>query len=579
MKVALIGAELEENLGLRYMASSLEKKHHEVKIIPFNDYYDTSITVEQVLNFSPQMVGLSMVFTTRGKEFCHLSIKLRLSGYIGHIIAGGPFASFNCERLLNDFPSLDSVCLTEGEKIICKLADNLSNLSDVSNICYRNPTGQIIYTSNDDDDSDIDQLPFPKRTGFHDYFGLPIASIISSRGCWRNCAFCSINAWYNKSGNRKFRVRSISNIVEEIKQLYYKHGVRIFNFQDDNFYLPDKTKSLERFENLNYQLNKEGIKDIAIAIKARPDSITEESVAVLDKLGLFRVFLGVENASENGLKNLNRKCSIEQIINSLTNLNKYDIHVAYNLLMFEPETTMNDILINLRFMEQHIENPQNFCRAEPHAGTGLECKLKTEGKLLGDYFGLDYRIKNPQVEIFHQISNYAFMDRNFNNNGLHYFNMQVDFYYQLLRRFFPEVLNQTLRSYVKNFIKRTNLDTYNLLSRIYDFVVSVDNPSSEDGQKFAFEMRYLVDNNSRKLRKQGEHIIAMLDSAFKRKDICYKESDSQSFKVPEVLEIDSEIADPYENKNILSGTGYSLDQILNLGSKPIPYHKFKHMIK
>jgi hypothetical protein len=36
----------------------------------------------------------------------------------------------------------------------------------------------------------------------------------------------------------------------------------------------------------------------------------------------------------------------------------------------------------------------------------------------------------------------------------------VDFTFQLLRRFYPEVLNQTLRGAVRNFIKQANLDTY-----------------------------------------------------------------------------------------------------------------------
>ena len=36
-------------------------------------------------------------------------------------------------------------------------------------------------------------------------------------------------------GGRRFRFRSVENILEEVKELYFKHGVRIFNFQDDNF--------------------------------------------------------------------------------------------------------------------------------------------------------------------------------------------------------------------------------------------------------------------------------------------------------------------------------------------------------
>ena len=44
--------------------------------------------------------------------------------------------------------------------------------------------------------------------------------------------------------------------------------------------------------------------------------------------------------------------------------------------------------------------------------------------------------------MFHQIANYAFFERNFSDFGLHYFNMQVDFYFQLLRRFHPDTLTE-----------------------------------------------------------------------------------------------------------------------------------------
>ena len=104
----------------------------------------------------------------------------------------------------------------------------------------------------------------------------------------------------------------------------------------------------------------------------------------------------------------------------------------------------------------------------------MEATLRAEGRLLGDYFGFGYRLKDPASEAFHQIANYAFFDRNFSDAGLHYFNMQVDFSYQLLRRFYPQTLTEGLRAEVRNFIKRTNLDTYAHLSAIYDEVVRMD---------------------------------------------------------------------------------------------------------
>jgi anaerobic magnesium-protoporphyrin IX monomethyl ester cyclase len=513
MKVALVGAELEENLGLRYMAAALEAKGHQVELFPFNSEQDLSGVAELISDSAPQITGFSMVFTGRGMEFCRLAQKLRDQGYQGHLIVGGHFASLNCERLLQDFPAIDSVGLGEGEVIICALADHLDDPSQVSGLCYRRPDGSIGINRSLGNPDNLDALPFPKRTTFHDYYGKPIASILSSRGCYRDCAFCSINAWYKQGGGKKFRLRSIENLVSEMKDLYFHHGIQIFNFQDDNFFHPRNDVALERFEALREALKRERVEDVAIAVKARPDSITPEAIRVLDDLGLFRVFLGVENASERGLRHLNRKCTLDQNLNALKILNDFDVHVSYNILMFEPDTELADILINLRFIERYMDNPFNFCRAEVYAGTGLEAKLRSENRLLGDFRGFDYRIKDPYAEAFHQIANYAFFDRNFSDFGLHYFNMQVDFCFQILRRFYPELLTQTLRSAVKSFIKKTNLDTYQCLCQIYDFVACTDPSDYFHVRSFAKEMRERVDYRSREIKARGEVILRWLGEA------------------------------------------------------------------
>jgi anaerobic magnesium-protoporphyrin IX monomethyl ester cyclase len=514
MRIALIGAELEENLGLRYMLSSLEREGHRARIFPFNEEKDIPAVVRQIATFAPHIAGLSMVFTGRAREFCRMAKALRDSGFAGHLTAGGHFAALNCRELLEDYPELDSIALGEGENLICDLATHLSNISNVAGFCYRAKDGTITKNPSPGNPEELDLLPFPRRDTFHEYYGKPIASILSSRGCWRSCAFCSIDAWYRSGGGSKFRIRSIPNIVAEMSGLYHDNGVRIFNFQDDNFFLPEPTKALARFTELRDSLWKEGVKDIAIAVKARPDSINREAMSVLDDLGVFRVFLGVENASERELKKLNRKCTREAIENALRILNDVDVHVAYNLLMFEPDTTMDDILINLRFMERHTDNPFNFCRAEAYAATGLEEKLRRDGILVGDYFGFDYRIKDPRVEAFHKIANYAFFDRNFNDFGLHYFNMEVDFSFQLLRRFHPELLSQELRSEVRAFIKETNIDTYRCLSRIWDIVQAMDPADQETLRSAMTSMRLRVDDGGIALRARGERILGRLQRAW-----------------------------------------------------------------
>src|SRR5208283_2120190 len=546
-----------------------------IAIVPLNSEQDTEEAIRQTLAFAPEIAGLSMIFTSRGREFCRFATQLREAGYGGHIIAGGPFASFNCERLVTDFAAFDSVALGEGEEIMCALAEHLDSLEHVPGLCYRGPSGKAVTNPATGNADNLDELPWPKRTTFHSDFDKPIASILTSRGCWRECAFCSINAWYERGGGKKFRYRSVASIVAEMSELYHRHGIRIFNFQDDNFFLPNPAKAVERFDAVRAGLRSEGVGQIAIAVKARPDSINQESIRILDDLGLFRVFLGVENASENGLRNLNRKNTVEQILNALDVLNGFDVHIAYNLLMFEPDTVMDEILVNLRFMERHNENPFNFCRAEAYPGTGLECKLLREKRLLGDAFGYDYRLKDARSEAFHQIANYAFFDRNFSDFGLHYFNMQVDFYFQLMRRFHPELLTQTLRAGVRNFIKQTNLDTYERCCEICDFVAATDPADEVAIRAFARESRSRVDRQSRSLLVRGERILNWLEDAFARKTssvTCPVASKPFSLDVASE-QISLPLLPGLEFTR--PGSGWETVDLFGVARAPVPYHVFR----
>lgn len=579
MKIALVGAELEENLGLRYMASSLETRGHEAEILAFNTEKDLAPVVEQVRGLDPDITGLSMVFTSRAREFCRLAEALRADGYGGRVLAGGHFASLNCGRLLVDFAAFDLVALGEGEELICELADHPDRAAEIPGLCYRGQDGAPRVNPSRGNPDRLDALPFPKRTTFHEYFGKPIASLLSSRGCWRNCAFCSINAWYKQGGGKRFRIRSVDNLVAEIEELYFDHGVRIFNFQDDNFFLPNREKAVQRFAELRDALHRAGIEDLAIAVKARPDSITRESIAILDELGLFRVFLGVENASENGLRHLNRRCEYGQALEALEILNDFDVHIAFNLLLFEPDTILDDILVNLRFIERHVENPFNFCRAEAYAGTGLEEKLVAEERLLGDYFGFDYRIQDPASEAFHQIANFAFFDRNFSDFGLHYFNMQVDFYFQLLRRFYPQLLSQTLRAAVRNFIKRTNLDSYEHLCRIYDFVAETEGRDHVANRAFARQIREQVDANGLALHREGERLIDWLtdtwESGDRRTAPAPRPQDEQPLLSLRPIPYDG----PASLRGLEAGSGAPEETWhFGMARTPIPYHPLRRNV-
>jgi len=67
-------------------------------------------------------------------------------------------------------------------------------------------------------------------------------------------------------------IRPVSDHRENFAR--HGHSFNIFNMQDGNFFLPRPEDALRRFQALRAGLEKEGVRNIAIAVKARPNSIT-----------------------------------------------------------------------------------------------------------------------------------------------------------------------------------------------------------------------------------------------------------------------------------------------------------------
>lgn len=61
MRIALVGPELEENLGLRYLHSALMRAGHHGLIFSFSSGSETDAIAGRILTYAPHIVGLSMV--------------------------------------------------------------------------------------------------------------------------------------------------------------------------------------------------------------------------------------------------------------------------------------------------------------------------------------------------------------------------------------------------------------------------------------------------------------------------------------------------------------------------------------
>ncbi len=470
MKVALVGPELEENLALRYIHAAVTTAGHEARIYDFHAEDQLAEVAMRIAAFAPDAVGLSMMFTARSKEFVGLAERLRELSYAGHITAGGHFASFHAERLLTDCAALDSIVHGEGEEGMCELLDHLDDPTAVIGVTSRDGGGGIAHSGYRSNLPDLDSRCYPTRPEtFHTYMGLGIASLLAGRGCYANCNFCSINAWHRQSGGARFRQRKVETIAHEMAELYHCHGVRIFNFQDDQFFLPTEANNLARLGQLQQELEQHGVGKIALQVKARPDSITTPVISQLKQMGLFRVFLGVETNAVVGLETLGRGIQRQQNHDALNILRAAEVHTCFNLLIFDPESEFKALWENIEFLERQSYFPLNFCRVEVYAGTEIERRLRAEGRLIGDYYGYTYKIANPQVQTAYEMFREVFTPRNFRVAGMNHQAMRVDYYYHLLAHFHGGRSTARSGREVKAVVAELNRNNADLLGRICRF--------------------------------------------------------------------------------------------------------------
>ena len=472
-KVLFIASEDEENLSVRYPAAALVQAGHKIEIAPFSNKEDTDRVLRRVLLFSPDLIAVSMAFQSRALPFFELIKAIRKAGFVGHITVGGHFPTFEYRQILEAKLGINSVVRFEGEQALVELADHLAGkreISQVTNLVFW-AMSRIVENPVIDHFPDLDALPFPVRNDKPQVrLGENFATLISSRGCWHSaCAYCCIGAFHAKKNGPRYALRSVANIAKEIAWLYHKQGVRLFQFHDDNFLLAKEDENIRRLSSLMAALEKEKVDTsrTAFLIKARPDSITEGVAFHLKKLGVVGVFLGVENASESGLIKLIRGSEVKDIDRAFTLLKKQKIIVTYNLLIFHPDATLDEINANILFIKNHPGYPFDFGRAEVVAGSPLERRVIKDGLIKGSWPNWDYRIRDPAVEQMFRINLATFRHKDSGYSKLAHTLIALAYRAHVVSRLYPGPVAAQLNQDTGDLLAKSNIFVLDHILRMY----------------------------------------------------------------------------------------------------------------
>jgi len=118
-KVLLVGFQDQDNLGLRYLMSTVNTSGHEASIMTYRS--DADKILQRIRHDQPDVVGFSLIFQYMAPDFGQVIEALRDAGVTAHFTMGGHYASFEPAEILRRIPGLDSVVRFDGEITLVKL--------------------------------------------------------------------------------------------------------------------------------------------------------------------------------------------------------------------------------------------------------------------------------------------------------------------------------------------------------------------------------------------------------------------------------------------------------------------------
>ena len=309
--VAFVAYQDQPNLGIGYLASVLINEGFHVEVLDYRKGFE--FILERIRELDPLLIGLSIIFQHYTPDFANLVTHLRDNGIEHPICAGGHYPSLESGACLKEMPGLDFIVRFEGEHTLLEVARQLRNgrhWRNVHGIAYLND-GAVVDMPLRPLTPDLDSLPFPKRWSFDLHcLGIRATSILASRGCPRNCSFCSIRMFYSIPPGPVRRTRSPENVIAEMQQLYRDQGVRIFLFQDDDFSLMSKRDRDWTWHFLDC-LNQSEMKGaISWKISCRSDEVEPKIFTAMRDAGLMFTYLGIESGHEAGLRVLNKHITV-----------------------------------------------------------------------------------------------------------------------------------------------------------------------------------------------------------------------------------------------------------------------------
>lgn len=400
-----------DHIGLGYIASTLMENGFNVEIVNIsNELESINRAIEKVNKEKPIIVGVSVINDTAAHAMA-FATSLRKAHYEGHVCFGGYYPTFYDQEVLKD-GYVDSVIRCEGEIPFLNLARHISKHEEWRNVGSLSYLKEGVIVRNAlEKCCDIDQIPIPYRPNL----GSSCASdynvyISTSRGCYGNCMYCSIQSFYEISNAPRWRGRSPESVVDEIEKLYKEHNARRFIFIDDDF-IPATSYGKERAKTIA-QLIIERQLNIVFFITCNAIVVEENLFLLLKKAGLRMVSLGIESSNSEILTLMKKATTVEKSQSAVEVLKKLNLAIDFGMISFNPFTTIDTLRSDIkmiRMFDNYKPNiiPLNYMKLR--RGTPGYTLMKKDGCEENKLGEINWEYKNDKVKTVYEIYQRVFI--------------------------------------------------------------------------------------------------------------------------------------------------------------------------
>lgn len=409
----------EESMGTLILAKKASMEGFNVKIArywevesnPKTDYIKFSEEfVDYLLSQSPAIVS----FYCRCEEYhicIDLSRKIKQKSPFTYISFGGPQAELVAKETIQNFPFVDFVCCSEGEntiipflKYVLRNDGNLQPIS-VDGLTYRDVNGIVCQNKYPN------FLPDNYTRLYYYYDLIPLKVLTNTkrmqidvgRGCPFSCTYCSTKTFWK----RKFRLRNLRDIVDEMHYVNKHWGIDTFDFMHDLF-----TANKRRVMAFCDEISKRKL-NVKWGCDSRIDTIDFELIDKMQEQGMYQIFFGIETGSARMQKIINKHLDLQKCDEIVKYCISKGLEVTTSFIYGFPEENEEDldatIKMAVRFQNYGCMVLTNLC----HIMNGTELYYKNKESLIITKDTAYNKCIPAFNELYHTISEHKDMFSNF----------------------------------------------------------------------------------------------------------------------------------------------------------------------